>query len=151
MKAWIVREEGPAWEVFEREELDAPNPDAMSRYCLDLVGLRERGDGEAACEDYVIVRTLAAALATPDLTMASGEYPVPIARPYVSGQEAVGIVELASPSLAHLSGRRVMGFTPQPFGSFAEHCVLTAPTVYPVPDDWSDEEAAAFVIPSHTA
>ena len=151
MKAWTVREEGPAWEVFQREEIPAPMPSDMERHCLDLVGLRPRGDDEAACEDFVIVRVLAAALATPDLTMASGAYPVPIARPYVSGQEAVGVVEFASPSLAHLEGRRVMGFTPQPYGSFAELCVMTAPTVYPAPDDWSDEEAAAFVIPSHTA
>lgn len=151
MRAWTVRQEGPAWEVFEQEDIAAPTPEDMQRYCLDLVGLRPRQDGEAACEDFVIVRVLAAALATPDLTMASGAYPVPIQRPYVSGQEAVGIVEFASPSLAHLEGQRVMGFTPQPYGSFAERCVITAPTVYPVPEDWSDEEAAAFVIPSHTA
>lgn len=151
MRAWTVRKEGPAWEVFEREEIPAPTPEDMQRFCLDLVGLRPRTEGEAACEDFVIVRVLAAALATPDLTMASGAYPVPIQRPYVSGQEAVGIVEFATPSLSHLEGRRVMGFTPQPYGSFAERCVMTAPTVYAVPDGWSDEEAAAFVIPSHTA
>lgn len=151
MRAWVVRKQGPAWEVFEQDELERPTAADMERYCLDLVGLRERGDGEAPCRDFVVVRVLAAALATPDLTMASGAYPVPIERPYVSGQEAVGIVESASPSLAHLQGKRVMGFTPQPFGSFAEHCVMAAPTVYEVPESWSDAEAAAFVIPSHTA
>ena len=43
------------------------------------------------CRDFVVMRVAAAALAWPDVTMATGEYPVPIARPYVLGQEAVGV------------------------------------------------------------
>jgi len=137
--------------VFERAELPEPAADAMERYALGLDGLHVRGDGEPACLDFAIVRVHAAALAWPDVTMATGEYPIPIERPYVSGQEAVGTVEFATPSLAHLVGRRVVAFTPQPFGSFAEVCVATAPTVFEAPPEMSDEEAAAFLIPSHTA
>jgi NADPH2:quinone reductase len=44
-----------------------------------------------------------------------------------------------------------MGFTSQPFGSFAELAVMFPPTLYEVPDSWSDEQAAGFVIPAHTA
>jgi NADPH2:quinone reductase len=83
--------------------------------------------------------------------MATGEYPVHVPRPYVSGQEAVGVVEDASPSLRHFVGKRVVAFTPQPFGSFAPRCVGTAPTVWECPESLSDEEGAAFLIASHTA
>ncbi len=47
--------------------------------------------------------------------------------------------------------KRVMGFTPQPFGSFAPRAVMFPPAFYEAPAAMSDEEAAAFVIPSHTA
>lgn len=151
MKAWVVRDSGPPWESFVREDRPVPGAADMEKYCLDLVGLRERRSDEAACGDFVVLRVLAAALAWPDVTMATGEYPVPIARPYVSGQEAVGIVEETSPSMREWLGRRVVAFTPQPFGSFAEYCIATAPTVFDCPDAFSDEEAAGFFIPSHTA
>lgn len=151
MKGWVVREKGLPRDVFRWEEFPEPTHEAMSRMAMDIEGLRPRRGNEPACEHYAFVRVLAAALATPDHTMATGEYPVPIPRPYVSGQEAVGIVEDASPSLAHLKGKRVMGFTPQPFGSFASKTVMALPTIWEVPDSMSDEDAAGFVIPAHTA
>ncbi len=151
MQGWVVREKGPPWEVFRWEECPEPTAAALRRMTIDLVGLRERREGEAPCLDFVTIRVLAAALATPDLTMATGEYPLEIPRPYVSGQEAVGIVEEASPRFAQLLGKRVMGFSPQPFGSFAARCVLTPPTFWEVPEGMSDEDAAGFTIPAHTA
>jgi NADPH2:quinone reductase len=151
MRAWVVRGQGQPWEVFRAEEFPEPSHAAMERYALDLVGLRERRDGEEPCRHYVFLRVAAAALAWPDVTMATGEYPVRVPRPYVSGQEAVGIVEDASPSLRGLVGKRVVAFTPQPFGSFAPRCVGTAPTVFECPEGLSDEEGAAFLIASHTA
>jgi NADPH2:quinone reductase len=137
--------------VFRREEFPEPSHAALSRLALDLVGLRERRPGEAALDHYAFLRVKTAALAWPDVTMATGEYPVPVPRPYVSGQEAVGIVEDATPSLKHLLGKRVMAFTPQPFGSFAPYCVATMPTLYECPPQLSDEEGAAFLIATHTA
>jgi NADPH2:quinone reductase len=151
MKAWVVREQGNPWDSFKLEDFPEPTHAAMERLTLDIVGLRERSADEDPCGDYVILRVLTAGLAWPDVTMATGEYPVPIVRPYVSGQEAVGIVEEASPSQEHLLGKRVVAFTPQPFGSFAERCVATAPTLYECPEVFSDEEGAAFLIASHTA
>jgi NADPH2:quinone reductase len=151
MIAWVVRGTGAPWEVFRREEIPEPSHAALERLALDLVGLRERRPGEPAVAHYVLLRVRAAALAWPDVTMANGEYPVPIPRPYVSGQEAVGIVEDATPSLRHWLGKRVMAFTPQPFGSFAERCVATLPTLYECPAQLSDEQGAAFLIASHTA
>jgi len=151
MKGWIVHGTGNPWDVFEWDEVPEPSHEAMRELSVDLAGLRTRGEGDPPCSSYVFVRVLAAALATPDVTIATGEYPVPIERPYVSGQEAVGIVEDASPDLRDLLGKRVMGFTPQPFGSFAPRAVMFPPTIYEVPANLSDVEAAAFVIPSHTA
>jgi len=139
------------WEVFEREEFPDPTAEVMSGYCMDLQGLRSRGEGDPPLQDWAFMRVLAAGLAKPDVTMATGAYPVPIERPYISGQEAVGIVEEASPELQHLVGKRVVGFTPQPYGCFAERCVVNSPMVYEAPERFSDEEAAAFVIASHTA
>lgn len=151
MKAWVVRGKGDPRDVFERGDFPEPTHDAIARYTVDLAGLRTRADAEPAADDYVILRVQAAALATPDVTMATGAYPVPIERPYVSGQEAVGIVEDASPSRRAWIGKRVMGFTPQPWGCFAERCVALGSTLYEAPDSMSDEEAAAFVIAGHTA
>jgi NADPH2:quinone reductase len=151
MKGWIVRGTGKPWDVFEWDEVPEPTHEAMQRLTVDIAGLRTRGEYEPPCGSYLFVNVLAAGLATPDVTMATGEYPVPIERPYVSGQEAVGIVDDTSPDLRHWMGKRVMGFTPQPFGSFAPRAVMFPPTIYEAPDSLSDEEAAAFVIPSHTA
>ncbi len=151
MRAWVVRGDGAPWDVFCREETAEPTHAAMSRLTLDLVGLRERVGDERAVEHYAFLRVHAAGLAWPDVTMATGEYPVRVPRPYISGQEAVGTVEDASPSLRGLVGKRVIAFTPQPFGSFAEVCVGTAPTLYECPAELSDAEGAAFLIASHTA
>jgi len=151
MKGWVIRDKGLPRDVYKWEDFPAPTHEALGRMAMDIEGLRPRRGDEPACAHYAFVRVLAAALATPDHTMATGAYPVPIPRPYVSGQEAVGIVEDAAPSLAHLKGKRVMGFTPQPFGSFASHTVMALPTIWEVPDAMSDEEAAGFVIPAHTA
>jgi NADPH2:quinone reductase len=151
MKGWVVRAEGVPWRVFEWIDAPEPTAEALSQLTIDLAGLRPRLEDEPPCQSWVILRVLAAALATPDVTMATGEYPVPITRPYTSGQEAVGIVEETSPDLAHWMGKRVMGFTPQPFGSFAERTLMFPPVIYEVPDSMRDEDAAGFVIPAHTA
>ena len=151
MQAWVVRENGDPWDVYRREEVPEPNHADMGELVLDLVGLRPRQPGEEDCRDYVILRVRCAALAWPDVTMATGAYPVPVPKPYVSGQEAVGIVEDASASMRHLLGKRVVAFAPQPYGSFARLCIGTAPTVWECPEVFSDEEAAAFFIAAHTA
>ena len=151
MQAWVVREEGAPWDVFRLEETPEPTHEAMRTLALDVMGLRPLRPGEEPCRDYVMLRVLCAALAWPDVTMANGAYPVPVARPYVSGQEAVGIVDDASPSMRHFLGKRVVAFAPQPFGSFAPRCIGTAPTVWECPEIFSDEEAAAFFIAAHTA
>jgi len=63
----------------------------------------------------------------------------------------VGIVREASPALAHLTGTRVVGVCIQPWGSLADIAVAVAPSVVPAPGALSDVDAAAFLIPAHTA
>jgi NADPH2:quinone reductase len=151
MRAWVVNGQGNPWDVYEWTEFPEPTHEALERYTVDLAGLRRRKAEEPPADDYVIIRVLAAGLATPDVTMATTAYPVPIERPYVSGQEAVGIVEEATPNRRELIGKRVMGFTPQPWGCFAERCVVLGSTLYEAPETMRDEEAAGFVIAGHTA
>jgi NADPH2:quinone reductase len=82
--------------------------------------------------------------------MARGTYPVPVRRPYVSGQEAVGVVTAAAPGREHLIGKRVVTVTIQPFGGLAPVAVGVS-QLFEVPEQLSDEEAAGFLIAAHTA
>ena len=98
----------------------------------------------------MIMRMEMAALALPDVTMCRGTYPVPVVRPYVSGQEGVGIVEDAVPSRRHLLGKRVVACTIQPWGSLAPVAVGVS-MIFEVPEGMSSEQAAGYLIASHTA
>jgi NADPH2:quinone reductase len=82
--------------------------------------------------------------------MARGTYPVPVRRPYVSGQEAVGVVTAAAPGREHLIGKRVVTVTIQPFGGLAPVAVGVS-QLFEVPEKLTDEEAAGFLIAAHTA
>jgi NADPH2:quinone reductase len=101
--------------------------------------------------EWVIVDMHAAALALPDVTMARGTYPVPVPRPYISGQEGVGIVRDASSDLRHFVGERVIGVFIQPWGSLADVGVAIAPSVMRAPSSLDDVDAAGLIIPAHTA
>jgi NADPH2:quinone reductase len=152
MQAWRVHGFGEPGDVLACEEVAEPRGSELARYCVDLAGLREiAGPQDAPVTDWVILRVAAAALGLPDVTMARGSYPVPVARPYTAGLEAAGVVEEAAPPLASWIGRRVVAFTPQPFGALAARAVGIASALYEVPPGLSDEEAAAFLIASHTA
>jgi len=102
-----------------------------------------------AYEDWVMLRVRVAALGLPDVTMARGTYPVRVARPYVSGQEAVGEVVGVPPHRKDLLGRRVVAVTMQPWGSLAPTSIGVGP-VFEVPEGMADADAAGFVIPAHT-
>jgi NADPH2:quinone reductase len=60
------------------------------------------------------------------------------------------VVVDAAPARRPLVGTRVAAVTIQPFGSLAPVAVGIS-TIFPVPDAMSDEDAAGFVIPAHTA
>ena len=117
---------------------------------MGLAGWAPLPEGGEPFNDWVIMRMTVAALALPDVTMCRGTYPVPVARPYISGQEGVGVVVDAAPGRRDLIGRRVAAVTIQPFGSLAPVSVGIS-TIFEVPDGMTDEDAGGFLIPAHTA
>jgi NADPH:quinone reductase len=152
MRAWRVHHVGEPQDVLVLEDIAPPTPRVLAGMGMSMGGWVPLAEAPyPVAPDFVILEMRAAALALPDVTMARGTYPVPVPRPYTSGQEGVGIVREASPALAHLLGTRVVGVCIQPWGSLADVAVAIAPSIVPAPDGLDDVEAAAFLIPAHTA
>jgi NADPH2:quinone reductase len=150
MQAWRVHRHGEPGEVFQLDEIPAPTAGDLEGLGMHMSGWVPVGPGIAPFDDWVILQMSVAALALPDVTMARGSYPVPVAMPYVSGQEGVGVAVDASPKRRELLGKRVAAVCIQPFGSLAPVSVGIS-TMFEVPDSMSDEHAAGFMIPAHTA
>jgi NADPH2:quinone reductase len=150
MQAWRVHGFGEPAETFVKDEIAEPTAADLGGMGMGLPGWIPLEPGAAPFDDWVIMQVAVAGLALPDVTMCRGTYPVPVARPYVSGQEAAGVVIDAAPRRRHLIGRRVAAVTIQPFGSLAPIAVGIS-TIFEVPDEMSDEDAAGYLIPAHTA
>lgn len=88
-----------------------------------------------------LVRARAGGLNFADVMTASGGYPGTPPPPLVAGREFAGVEES--------TGRRVMGYTQ--WGAFAEKVAAYPNLLWPVPEHWSDEEAAAFPVNFFTA
>jgi NADPH:quinone reductase-like Zn-dependent oxidoreductase len=84
----------------------------------------------------VLVRVEAGGLNFADLMTAQGGYPGTPKPPLVAGREFAGVEEAA--------GRRVMGYTQ--WAAFAEKTVVNPELLWPVPQGWSTEQAAAFPV-----
>jgi NADPH:quinone reductase len=152
VRAWRVYECGEPADVLVLEDVDEPTPSSLAGMGMSLGGWVPLEEAPyPVTPEWAIVDMHAAALALPDVTMARGTYPVPVPRPYISGQEGVGIVRDASSTLKHLVGTRVVGVFIQPWGSLADVAVAIAPSIMPAPEMLDDVDAAAFVIPAHTA
>ncbi len=152
MRAWRVHDVGEPADVLVLEDVEAPTPEALSGLRMSMGGWVPVGTPWSAPDphdDWVIVDVTMAALALPDVTMARGTYPVPVPRPYISGQEGVGVVTAAGPKLQHLIGRRIGACMIQPFGSLAEVAVGVG-MIVEISDSMSDADAASLLIPAHT-
>ena len=88
-----------------------------------------------------LVRVAAGGLNFADFMTAQGGYPGTPAPPLVAGREFAGVEEI--------SGRRVMGY--MQWGAFAEKVGAYANMLWPVPERWTDEQAAAFPVNYFTA
>jgi NADPH2:quinone reductase len=150
MEAWRVHGEGEPGAVLRLDEIAEPTVDAVEGMGMGLAGWVPAGAGVEPFTDWVLLRMSHAALALPDVTMARGDYPVPVARPYITGQEGVGEVVGAAPAWQHLMGQRVAAVAIQPWGSCAS-VTIGISMIVPVPDGLTDEQAAGFLIPAHTA
>src|SRR6202045_1811037 len=88
-----------------------------------------------------LVRVGVGGLNFADMMTTRGGYPGTPAPPLVVGREFAGVEES--------SGRRVMGYAQ--WGAFAEKTLTYSNMVWPVPDRWTDEQAAAFPVNYFTA
>ncbi|MEE2663859.1 MAG: NADPH:quinone oxidoreductase family protein [Myxococcota bacterium] len=115
----------------------------------DDVAPPEPGPGTVALE------VLAAGIGLPDVFMCQGNYALtPSTLPFTQGQEVVGrIVGWGEGVENRRVGDRVMAVTSffTGHGSFAEQCLGLDGFCLPVPDEMTDAEGAAFLIPYHTA
>lgn len=131
MRAWRVGGAGEPLDVLGLVDGEVPDP----------------GPGQAR------VRVRAAALGLPDLLMCRGEYPLTPALPFTPGQEVAGVVTATGPGVDMDLGERRMGITAfqAGHGGFAEESVVLADFSFRIEDAMDDTEAAAFMIPYHTA
>jgi NADPH2:quinone reductase len=88
-----------------------------------------------------VVRAAAGGMNFADLMTTTGGYPGTPPPPLVAGREFAGIEES--------TGRRVMGYTQ--WGAFAEKVAAYSNLLWPIPEHWTDEQAAAFPVNFFTA
>jgi NADPH:quinone reductase len=88
-----------------------------------------------------LVRVAAGGLNFADFMTAQGGYPGTPAPPLVAGREFAGVEET--------TGRRVMGY--MQWGAFAEKAAAYPHMLWPIPNRWTDEQAAAFPVNYFTA
>jgi NADPH2:quinone reductase len=88
-----------------------------------------------------MVRVAAGGLNFADFMTSKGGYPGTPPPPLVAGREFAGVEEG--------SGRRVMGYTQ--WGAFAEKTATYQDLLWPIPERWSFEQAAAFPVNYFTA
>ena len=88
-----------------------------------------------------LVRVTAGGLNFADVMTMQGGYPGTPPPPLIAGREFSGIEEN--------SGRRVMGYIQ--WGAFAEKVAAYPLMLWPVPEHWTDEQAAAFPVNYFTA
>jgi NADPH:quinone reductase len=88
-----------------------------------------------------LVRVEAGGLNFADLMTAQGGYPGTPKPPLVAGREFAGVEES--------TGRRVMGY--RQWAAFAEKTVARPDLLWPIPEGWTFEQAAAFPVNYFTA
>ena len=85
--------------------------------------------------------------------MCRNAYPLTPPLPFTPGQELCGVVTAQGDGHGPTLGSRVMAVSGFMIGrgAFAEEALALADFCFEVPDGMSSEEAAAFLIPFHTA
>ena len=106
----------------------------------EVLEMQNLPDAHAAPEQ-VIVKVEAGGLNFADLLTARGGYAGTPKPPLVAGREFAGVEER--------TGHRVMGYTQ--WGAFAEKTAVYPALLWPVPEAWSAEQAAAFPVNFFTA
>ena len=104
---------------------------------------RERPKPEPG-SDEVLIRVKAAGVARADVLQRQGKYPPPPGASDIPGLDVAGIVEATGGGKAShwKPGDRVCAILSG--GGYAEYCVAPTSQVLPVPENWSDSEAATL-------
>lgn len=97
----------------------------------------------------VLIRQTAIGLNYIDTYHRTGLYPVPM--PSGIGLEAAGLVEAVGPDVAALKPGMRVGYCWGPIGSYATHRIIAADRLVALPDNVSDEVAAAVLLKGCTA
>jgi NADPH2:quinone reductase len=105
-------------------------------------GLSVQDTAEPALKaGQTLVLVAAGGLNFADFMTAQGGYPGTPAPPLIAGREFAGVEQS--------SGRRVMGYIQ--WGAFAERVAAYSNLLWPVPEHWTDDQAAAFPVNYFTA
>jgi len=106
----------------------------------DVLELQDVPD-PAAVAGQELVRVHAGGLNFADVMTTQGGYPGAPKPPLIAGREFCGVRES--------DGQRVMGYAQ--WAAFAERIAARAELLWPVPEEWTDEEGAAFPVNYFTA
>jgi NADPH2:quinone reductase len=130
MKALQVISNGAPLEALRVVDIDAPTP----------------GDGQ------VRIKVAAASLNFNDIDRCYGRrISVPLTPPFTLGMDACGVVDAVGAGAESWLGKRVVALTFYATGGLAEYAIAPAASVFDAPPRMTDAEAAAFIIPFHTA
>lgn len=130
MKALQATKNGPPAEVLEIVDIAVPEP----------------GPGQ------VLIKVSAASLNFNDIDRCYGRrISVPTTPPFTLGMDVCGVVDAVGPGAEHWQGKRVVALTMMAIGGLAEYAIAQADATFDAPPDLTDAEAAAFMIPFHTA
>ena len=131
MRAVRVLRNGPPLDAIAVED-DVPVPDVLPGMVRIAVATAALNFGDIArCRGGV------AAVSMPP--------------PFTLGMEACGVVEAAGEGAEQWVGRRVVAMTAMSLGGLAEHALAQATGVFDAPPELDDIDAAAFLLPFHTA
>lgn len=121
MRAVVIREPGGP-EVLQLEEVPVPEPR----------------------EEQLLVRVTAVGLNQADIILRQPDIPLPVEnRPRTPGMELAGeVLRVGGKARRFSPGQRICALTPGG-GGCAEYCVVPAELCWPVPDGYTDAEAAA--------
>jgi NADPH2:quinone reductase len=113
-------------EVLKNEEIAVPEPKAgEARVKIEAIGL-----------NYI------------DIYQRSGLYPLPL--PFTLGREAAGLVDATGPNVTEVKVGDRVAYAMEP-GAYAEHAVVPAWKLVPVPDNVDTLSAAATMLQGMTA
>jgi NADPH2:quinone reductase len=130
VKALQVSRNGRPSDALEIVEIDAPKPGPSQ----------------------VRIRVNAGSLNFNDLDRCYGRVTtIPMPPPFILGMDVCGIVDEAGEGGEHWVGQRVVAITQMAQGGLAEYALAPLDSVFAAPTELDDAEAAAFVIPYHTA